>query len=87
MPTNGFPQSAPVINDTLMFEAGSVSPSITYQLSLVNDNVPSEQPETFLLVLSSPSSPRVQIGGRNDQVSMDFFPNATVTIIDDDREF
>ena len=79
--------SAPAVNQTLFFSAGSISPFIPFPLSLMDDKVAVEVQETFLLVLSSPSSPRVQIGGRNQEFNVEFFPNATVTIIDDDRKF
>ena len=87
IPMGGIVPSAPDINQTLSFGAGSTSPFLTFRLSLMDDKVAVEAQETFLLVLSSPSSPRVQIGGRNERFNVDFFPNATVTIIDDDREF
>ena len=77
--SSGFFQSAPDINETIVFKAGTTSP-LSYRFSLRNDDVALEVPEMFLLVLSSPSTPRVKIGEGNG----DFFPNATVTIFDDD---
>ena len=77
--SNGFFQSAPVINETILFQVGTMS-LFSYRFSLRNDDVALEVPEMILLVLSSPSTPRVKIG----EGSGDFFPNATVTIIDDD---
>ena len=79
--------SAPVVNDTIRFGPGSVSPFVIYPLSIMDDDVPLEKPEDIALVLSSPSHMNIQIGGRLEEFDIDFYSNATVTILDDDGEF
>ena len=79
--------SAPVVNDTIRFGPGSVSPIVTYPLLIMDDNVTLEGPEIFTLVLSSPSHMNIQIGGEVEGFDIEWYDTTTVTILDDDGEF
>ena len=58
---------------------------IIYDLTIQNDNVALEDDDVFTLMLSSPSSSRVTVGGTASGV--EYHSTTTVTIMDDDRKF
>ena len=68
--------SGPQVNDTVMFEAGSVQ-TINFPLVIDDDDVALEDPEVFTLTLSSISDSRVAIGD-----AVEFFAETVIIIID-----
>ena len=69
-------QSAPNINNTIVFEAGDTSSTVA--LEFVNDDIAVEDVERFMLVLDSGAT----IG--NERLGL--YATATISIVDDDRE-
>lgn len=80
-----FPSAiASLLQGTVRFGAGTVSPIVPYLLDIQNDEVALEDAEVFTLRLGSPSSSRVRIGGT--AFGLEFYAVARVTIVDDDCE-
>lgn len=76
--------SGPEFNDIIQFDPVLGNAFVDVRQNITNDDIALEEDELFAVFLSSPSDPRVQLGGDNPATAEPVPAESTITIVDDD---